>query len=191
MGTFEHDGRAGTVRPSWTSVLLYTVGHSTRTLDELVELLRAHGIDVLVDIRTIPRSRRHPHFSADALRETLPERHIRYVHLPRLGGLRKTRADSPNTGWRNASFRGYADYMASDEFEQGLEELRAATATGTVAIMCAEAVPWRCHRNLVADALTARGASVRHITSASRATEHSLTPFARIEGDRVTYPGEA
>ncbi len=175
---------------SWRGVRILTVGHSTRTLDELVGLLRAFGVSVVADIRTIPRSRHNPQFNGDALRETLGSRRIRYSHLPELGGLRRSRADSPNTAWRNASFRGYADYMLTEDFEAGLERLRALTTAGSVALMCAEAVPWRCHRSLVADMLQVRGAKVEHITSRTRATRHRLTPFARVDGKRVTYPGD-
>ena len=173
----------------WRGVRLFTVGHSTRTFEELVALLRAFGILVLADIRTIPRSRHNPQFNGDALRRALRSRRLRYAYLPELGGLRRSSKDSPNTAWRNASFRGYADYMQSEGFEAGLEKLRALTAKGTVAIMCAEAVPWRCHRSLVADAVTARGAEVEHITSSTRSSPHRLTSFARVEGERVTYPG--
>lgn len=173
---------------NWRGVQLYTVGHSTRPLDELVALLRSFDVSTLVDIRTIPRSRHNPQFNGDALRSSLPSHGLQYVHLPRLGGLRRARKDSPNTAWRNASFRGFADYMLTDEFEAGLEELRALVAGGRVAVMCAEAVPWRCHRSLVADALTARGARVEHITGASRSTPHHLTAFAQVRRGRVTYP---
>lgn len=175
---------------SWRGVRIYTVGHSTRSFDELVELLRAFDISVLVDIRTIPRSRHNPQFEEQALRSALRARRLRYVHLPELGGLRRARKDSPNGAWRNASFRGYADYMQTEGFEVGLEKLRAASAGTRAALMCAEAVPWRCHRSLVADALTARGAKVEHISSPTRASAHRLTPFARVEGKRVTYPSE-
>jgi len=175
---------------SWRAARLYTIGHSTRTLDELVELLRAFGVSVLADIRTIPRSRRNPQFNGDTLWAALGPRGIRYAPLPALGGLRHARAGSPNTAWRNESFRGYADYMSTEGFEAGLEELRALTAHGTVALMCAEAVPWRCHRSLVADVLTSRGAQVEHITDAKRARSHRLTPFARVEAGRVTYPSD-
>ena len=143
----------------------------------------------MVDIRTIPRSRHNPQFDREALRSALPRRHLRYVHLPLLGGLRRTRQDSPNTGWQNASFRGYADYMLTDDFERGLAELHALTAEGTVAVMCAEAVPWRCHRSLVADALTVRGAHPEHIIGPGASHPHQLTPFAYVEGTRITYPG--
>jgi uncharacterized protein (DUF488 family) len=177
-----------TATRSWRGVRVFTIGHSTRTLDELVALLRAFEILVLADIRTIPRSRHNPQFEGDALRKALRSRRLRYVQLPELGGLRGSRGDSPNTGWRNASFRGYADHMLSEEFEAGLAKLRALSAEGRVVLMCAEAVPWRCHRSLVADALTVRGAKVEHIMSATRANPHRLTPFARVEGKRLTYP---
>jgi uncharacterized protein (DUF488 family) len=170
---------------------LHTIGHSTRTLDELAAALRSFGIRTLVDIRTVPRSRHTPQFNREALMRRLPRRGIRYVHLPALGGLRKPRADSTNTAWRNAGFRGFADYMQTPEFAAGLRDLRAlAREAGPLAFMCAEAVPWRCHRSLVADALTARGDAVYHIIGPDRATLHVLTPWARVEGGRVTYPGE-
>jgi len=175
---------------SWRGARLYTVGHSTRTFDELVALLRAFDIFVLADIRTIPRSRHNPQFNGDALRSALRARRLRYAQLPELGGLRRPRKDSPNAGWRNASFRGYADYMLTEDFETGLAKLHALSAEGRVALMCAEAVPWRCHRSLVADALTARGAHVEHITSAKRSTPHRVTAFAKVKGTRVTYPVE-
>ena len=170
---------------------LYTIGHSTRSLDELVEALRSFGVDLLVDIRTIPRSRHTPQFNREALSRTLPERGIRYAHLKALGGLRKPRRDSANTGWRNAGFRGFADYMDTPEFAAALEELRGLIGgAGSAAIMCAEAVPWRCHRSLVADALTAQGDTVLHIMAPGKAQPHALTPFARVERGRVSYPGE-
>jgi uncharacterized protein (DUF488 family) len=173
---------------TWRGVGVHTVGHSTRSLDELVELLRSFDVSVLVDIRTIPRSRHNPQFNEDSLRAALRRRRFRYVHLPRLGGLRRARKDSPNTGWRNASFRGFADYMATADFEAGLVELREAVEMGRVALMCAEAVPWRCHRSLVADALAVRGAHVEHITGTARSFPHRLTAFARVRGERITYP---
>ena len=175
---------------SWRGVRIYTIGHSTRTLDELVALLRTFGVSLLADIRTIPRSRHNPQFNADSLRVSLRRRRLRYAHLPRLGGLRRAREASPNAGWRNASFRGFADYMMTEEFEGGLAELRTLTASATVALMCAEAVPWRCHRSLVADALVARGAHVEDIIGSKRATPHRLTPFATVRDKRVTYPGD-
>jgi|GEM_PF-340354 len=173
---------------SWQGIQLYTVGHSTRTLDELIALIRPFGVSIVADIRTIPRSRHNPQFERDVLCSALRRHHVRYVHLPALGGLRHARGDSPNTGWHNASFRGFADYMLTDEFESGLAELRELVVGGTVALMCAEAVPWRCHRSLVADALTVRGAQVEHITSRTRSTPHRMTDFAQVDGARLTYP---
>jgi 3-methyladenine DNA glycosylase/8-oxoguanine DNA glycosylase len=174
---------------SWRGIRVYTIGHSTRSIDELVALLRTFGVSLLADIRTIPRSRHNPQFNGDALPSSLRRRGIRYVHLPRLGGLRRASKQSLNTGWRNASFRGFADYMMTEEFEAGLLELRALGKNATVALMCAEAVPWRCHRSLVADALVARGAHVEHIIGSTHTTPHRLTPFATVRDKRLTYPG--
>jgi uncharacterized protein (DUF488 family) len=173
---------------SWSGLRIYTVGHSTRSLDELVALLRAFDVTVLVDIRTIPRSRHNPQFEGATLGAALRRRRLRYVHVPELGGLRHSRQGSPNMGWRNRSFRGFADHMSTPEFAAGLATLRALAEDGEVAIMCAEAVPWRCHRSLVADALTVRGAHVEHITGTTRASPHRLTPFAHVEGRKITYP---
>ncbi len=177
--------------PGWGKARILAIGHSTRTLDEFVDLLRSCGVATLVDVRTIPRSRRNPQFAQDALARSLPEAGIRYVHMGRLGGLRHPRKDSPNGGWRNASFRGYADHMQTGKFEEGLVELRALVRDGPVAIMCAEAVPWRCHRSLIADALFARGVVVEHIVGKSRTRPHRLTPFAVRDGRRVAYPPKA
>ncbi len=168
-------------------LVVYTVGHSTRALNVFVELLRKHGVMQLVDVRTIPRSRRNRQFNAETLPEPLGAADIRYVPLPALGGLRHATPDSMNTGWRNASFRGFADYMQTPEFEQGLERLITLASARSTAMMCAEAVPWRCHRSLIADALTARGIRVLHIIGAGPARQHILTPFARVEGQRITY----
>jgi uncharacterized protein (DUF488 family) len=145
-------------------------------------------VSVLVDVRTVPASRRMPHFAKAALERSLPERGIRYVHMPELGGLRKPDSESTNTGWRNVGFRGYADYMQTDEFWNGIDRLRTLAGGGQVAIMCAEAVPWRCHRSLISDALAAGGVEVRHITGLSAPARHSMTPFARIEDGRISYP---
>lgn len=164
-----------------------TIGHSTHTLEEFVRMLQAHGVESLVDVRTVPRSRRNPQFNREALPEVLPG--IAYRHMPALGGLRRPRPDSMNTAWRNESFRGYADYMQSAQFATALDELMALGQASRTAIMCAESVPWRCHRSLIADALTARGVPVEHIMSASSRKPHALTPFAAIDGNRVTYPG--
>lgn len=165
-----------------------TIGHSTRTLEEFTALLAAHGVEFLVDVRTVPRSRRNPQFNRETLPGALETAGIRYVHLPGLGGLRHPRKDSLNTGWNNAGFRGFADYMGTPEFEQGLDDLLAVAAESQAAVMCAEAVPWRCHRSLIADALLARGVKVEHITGMQRREAHRMTPFARVENSRVTYP---
>jgi len=170
-------------------VEIHTIGHSTRPIEEFVQILKAHGIEQLVDIRTIPRSRRNPQFNRDTLPASLEAAGIEYRHLPGLGGLRKAKADSPNTAWRNASFRGYADYMQTEEFRENLQKLIELGAGKPTAIMCAEAVPWRCHRSLVADALVARGIRVTEILSETKAQPHSMTPFARVEHERVSYPG--
>ncbi len=169
---------------------VFTIGHSTRTSEDFFAMLRSFDVTVLVDIRTIPRSRHNPQFNGDhLLAVTTAGQGPRYVHLSRLGGLRRTHKDSPNTAWRNASFRGFADYMLTEEFEVGLSELQELAAGARVALMCAEAVPWRCHRSLIADALTARGAHVEHIMGLGRSSPHRLTSFAQVRGSRVLYPG--
>ncbi|MDE2069931.1 MAG: DUF488 domain-containing protein [Gammaproteobacteria bacterium] len=168
--------------------LVWTIGHSTRPLDELIALLREHGITRLVDVRTVPRSAHNPQFNTETLPASLTAQGTAYTRLATLGGLRHARKDSVNTGWRNASFRGYADYMQTADFTRGLEELLALGGKETVAIMCAEAVPWRCHRSLIADALTVRGIEVRHIMGPGKWHAHKLTPFARLDGERITYP---
>ncbi len=168
---------------------ILTIGHSTRSLEAFIEILRAHGVKHLLDVRTIPRSRHNPQFNRDTLPEVLRLSGIAYTHMPDLGGLRHARPDSPNTGWKNASFRGYADYMQTPEFEAGLEKLIQLAAREQVAIMCAEALPWRCHRSLIADALMARGVPVENILGAGRTQPHTLTPFAEAMGTRITYPG--
>lgn len=169
---------------------IFTIGHSTRTFNQFLELLQAHGIERVLDIRTIPRSRRNPQYSLDTLGPALEAAGINYVHLKELGGLRRPKPDSKNVGWRNASFRGYADYMATPEFEIALSRAIELSQVEPSALMCAEAVPWRCHRSLVADALTARKFAVKHIMSANIANEHELTPFAQVRGQTVTYPSE-
>lgn len=174
--------------PGWGRAQVLAIGHSTRPIEELVELLRLAGVVTLADVRTIPRSRANPQFEGAALARSLAEAGIRYAHLPRLGGLRHARKDSPNAAWRNAGFRGYADHMSTPEFEEGLCQLRALAKDGPVAVMCAEAVPWRCHRSLLADALLARGVVVEHIVGKGRTRPHRLTPFAHVDRRKVTYP---
>jgi uncharacterized protein (DUF488 family) len=169
--------------------VIYTIGHSTRSLDDFVALLNAHGVAQVADIRTIPKSRRHPHFAGDALSVSLATSGIIYRHFAALGGLRRPRADSTNTAWRHAGFRGYADYMGTCEFDQAIDQLMSFSAGGPTAIMCAEAVWWQCHRQLTADALVAREVEVRHIMSPGSAPQHALTDFARVVEGRVTYPG--
>jgi uncharacterized protein (DUF488 family) len=168
--------------------VIRTIGHGTRAVEELVDVVRAHGVVELVDVRALPRSRRNPQFGREALAEHLAVARLAYVHMPGLGGLRRARVDSVNLGWRNAGFRGYADYMETPEFARSLEALVELAQRRPTAIMCAETVPWRCHRSLIADALTARGIAVEHILTAGRAEPHGLTAFAAVEGSRVTYP---
>ncbi len=171
---------------------IHTIGHSTRSFDEFLALLRAHDVGQLADVRTVPQSRRHPHFGKEALARSLDPAGIAYRHFGDLGGLRQPRRDSRNTAWRHEGFRGYADYMETPAFEHALDALVAwasPAAAHTTVIMCAEAVWWRCHRQLIADALLARGIDVRHITSAAAAAPHRLTEFARADQGSVTYPG--
>jgi uncharacterized protein (DUF488 family) len=170
--------------------LVLTIGHSTRDLEAFIGLLQVHAVTRVVDVRTVPRSRHNPQFNKENLPDALRAAGIAYEHMPGLGGLRRTHADSPNKGWRNASFRGYADYMQTDEFRENLEVLIAQASNDRVALMCAEAVPWRCHRSLVADALSVRGIPVEHILSGTRTQTHKLTPWARVRGTRITYPEE-
>jgi uncharacterized protein (DUF488 family) len=167
-----------------------TVGHSTRTIEEFLRLLKAHGATCVVDVRSVPRSRRNPQFNRDTLPASLATECIAYTHLGGLGGLRRARPDSINTGWRNASFRGYADYMQTPEFEASVEKVLEIARNERVALMCAEAVPWRCHRSLIADALVARGFRTEHILSETRRDTHTLRSFVKIDGNRVTYPAQ-
>lgn len=172
-----------------SGVTFFTIGHSTRSLEEFIQILKKHGITRLVDVRTIPRSRRNPQFNQESLPQALQKAGIAYTHLPGLGGLRHARADSNNTAWENESFRGYADYMQTDEFEHNLNTLIAlAQPPEVIAFMCAEAVPWRCHRSLIGDALAVRGFQVMDILSLTSSQPHRLTPFAQVEGAHITYP---
>ena len=187
---------------------IWTVGHSTRTIDEFVSLLMANEIKILADVRAWPGSKRYPQFNKDALAESLSAHGIRYEHFPELGGKRKSKPDSRNTAWRNASFRGYADYMETEEFQKGIERLLALTRSDglgspesfrgweavtpcRIAIMCAEAVWWRCHRSLIADCLKARGVEVLHILGASKVELHPYTPAARIMNGELSYEADA
>src|SRR6266704_801453 len=166
---------------------IYTIGHSTRTIEQFTELLKAHDIEELVDVRTIPKSRHNPQFGAEELAASLQRAGIAYTHLAKLGGLRHASKDSVNLGWQNISFRGFADYMASSEFTTGLDELYALAVKKTVVIMCAEAVPWRCHRSLIADALTVQSWQVLHIQSRKTASHHELTSFLKVQDGKIIY----
>jgi uncharacterized protein (DUF488 family) len=167
---------------------IFTIGHSTRTIGEFVGLLQMHGVEEVVDIRTMPMSRHNPQFNGEALKQSLKKNGIRYKHLKKLGGLRHSRKDSINLGWRNLSFRGYADYMSTAEFGEGLEALLKIASSRETAIMCAEAVPWRCHRSLVADALIKKGWLVRDIISGTSAAKHRLTSFLKVRKGQLVYP---
>jgi uncharacterized protein (DUF488 family) len=169
-------------------VTVWTVGHSTRTIEEFVLLLKHYGIWTLVDIRTVPKSRKNPQFNKDELERVMPEAGIDYVFEKKLGGLRKPKKDSVNAGWHNESFRGYADYMQTPEFEEALGRLIELAEKKNTAIMCAEVLPWRCHRSLVADALLIRGFEIVEIFDEKESGPHKLTPFAVVEGERITYP---
>jgi uncharacterized protein (DUF488 family) len=170
--------------------VVLTIGHSTRTLAEFIHLLKVHGVSRVMDVRTVPRSRHNPQFNKATLPRWLRKAGLRYIHMPSLGGLRHPNGDSVNVGWRNASFRGYADYMQTAEFKQALGELIRLADQDQLVLMCAEAVPWRCHRSLIADALLARGIRTEDIMSPTRRTVHSLTPFAKIRGTTITYPAK-
>ena len=169
---------------------VYTIGHSTRPLEEFIEILRGFAVALVADVRTVPRSRHNPQFNRETLPRGLAVAGIDYVHLPGLGGLRHPRKDSPNQGWRSPAFRGFADYMLTPEFEAGLSQLLDLARERRTALMCAEAVPWRCHRSLIADALAVRGVRVEHLLGPGKAQPHRLTPFARVEGGRLSYPPE-
>ena len=168
-------------------MVVHTLGHSTLTLEDFLGLLEAHALDVIADVRRFPASRRHPHFAREPLATVLAARGIDYSWLVSLGGRRDPRPDSPHVAWRNAAFGGYADHMDGTEFREGLDALLGLAEGRRAGVMCAEAVPWRCHRQLIADALVVRGVEVRHITGHGGAEPHRLTPFARVEGDRIVY----
>lgn len=174
----------------WPAGAVFTVGHSTLPIERFIILLTTYDIKHLVDIRAFPRSRQNPQFNSATLAASLATASIEYSHMPALGGLRHARKDSPNTGWRNAGFRGYADYMQTATFQNALEMLMQMSRKERIAVMCAEAVPWRCHRSLVADALTVRAVPVVDILSENNYRMHSLTAFAKVEGLTITYPPE-
>lgn len=184
MNTEEHGSGCGEAAPQ-----IYTIGHSIHPAEQFLALLRAHEVRQVADIRTIPKSRRHPQFNRDALDTYLQAHGIAYRHFPALGGLRTARPDSVNTGWRHPNFRGYADHMQTAEFFAGVGALLAFAAAGRTTVMCAEAVWWHCHRQLLSDALLARGVPVCHILGAADAKPHRLSDFARLENGRVSYPG--
>jgi uncharacterized protein (DUF488 family) len=167
---------------------IFTIGHSTRPIEDFIHLLKSHDVQRVVDVRTLPRSRFNPHFDIAQLPAHLQAAHLHYTHLPSLGGLRRPYRNSLNNGWRNKSFRGYADHMQSPAFAEGLEQCLQLASAEWIALMCAEAVPWRCHRSLIADALVVRGIDALEIASDSRVRPHTLTPFAHVEGTSITYP---
>jgi uncharacterized protein (DUF488 family) len=185
---FEANSRSGN-----SGLEFLTIGHSTRSFDELLDLLKTNGIKCLADIRTIPRSRTNPQFNMDTLSEMLEKNGINYVHLKELGGLRRPKKDSLNKGWRNDSFRGFADYMQTKDFERAIEqliELARKQNEGKLAFMCAESLPWRCHRSLISDYLVSKGFKVRHIIGKASPKEHKMTPFAKLREGKLCYPAE-
>jgi len=170
------------------STVVFTIGHSTRTLEEFVELLGVYGLTLLVDVRTVPHSRHNPQFNKETLPSSLKPCGARYIHMPEIGGLRHPKHDSVNTAWKNSGFRGYADYMQTQEFTDSLLKIISLTRENRLALMCAEALPWRCHRNLISDALVVRHIKVEHIISKESTIKHQLTEFAYVEGTKITYP---
>jgi uncharacterized protein (DUF488 family) len=170
-------------------VTIYTIGHSTYPIETFIGLLEAHRVAQVADVRTVPKSRRHPQFETHALDAALSARGLGYRHFPALGGLRTPRRDSPNTAWQHPGFRGYADHMQTAAFADGLRALEVYAGAAPTVVMCAEAVWWRCHRRLLADSLLVRGVPVLHILSSAAPKPHELSEFARLSGDRVTYPG--
>lgn len=171
-----------------TGMMTFTIGHSTHSIEEFVDILKAHGIEFVIDVRTIPKSRHNPQYNSNTLAAVLQVHAIGYEHLPGLGGLRHAKKDSINTAWENASFRGFADYMQTEDFERSLDTLIEIAGKQSTAILCAEAVPWRCHRSLIADALLARGITVMDIMNKTSAKAHTMTPWAHVKGTTITYP---
>ena len=167
---------------------VFTIGHSTRTLEEFIQLLKTYGVTLLLDVRTVPRSRHNPQFNKETLPASLKPQGIMYIHMPEIGGLRRPKRDSVNLAWRNSSFRGYADYMQTKEFTDNLLKIVALARENCLALMCAEALPWRCHRSLISDALVVRHVKVQHIISATSTIRHELNEMAQVEGTKITYP---
>jgi len=167
---------------------ILTIGHSTRTLEEFVDLLEAYGVTLVLDVRSVPRSRHNPQFNKETLPSSLKKYGIKYIHMPDIGGLRRPKHDSLNLAWRNSSFRGYADYMQTKEFTDNLLKIIALVRENRLALMCAEALPWRCHRSLISDALVVRHVKVEHIISATSFINHQLNEMAHVEGNQITYP---
>jgi uncharacterized protein (DUF488 family) len=183
-----HHATSSPARADVTPLVVFTIGHSTRPIEAFIRLLKDHRVQRVIDVRTIPRSRHNPQFNRDQLSPALHRARIHYRYMPGLGGLRRARRDSINLAWRNASFRGYADYMQTSTFRESLDRCTTLAKRERVVLMCAEGVPWRCHRSLIADALLARGIEVSEITSGVHTRPHSLTPWARVRGTQVTYP---
>jgi len=167
---------------------IFTIGHSTRTVEEFVQLLKTYSVTLILDVRTVPRSRHNPQFNKETLPNTLKPQGIKYIHIPEIGGLRHPKHDSINLGWKNSGFRGYADYMQTQEFTDNLLKIVALARENSLALMCAEALPWRCHRSLISDALVVRHVKVLHIISKGSTISHELTEFAHVEGTQITYP---
>ena len=171
-----------------SELTVFTIGHSTRTIDEFIDLLKTYGINLVVDVRTVPRSRHNPQFNKETLPNTLKQQGIKYIHIPDIGGLRRPKHDSVNLAWKNGSFRGYADFMQTKEFTDNLLKIVALSGENCLALMCAEALPWRCHRSLISDALVVRHVKVQHIISAAGCLNHELNEMAQVEGTKITYP---
>ena len=167
---------------------ILTIGHSTRTLEEFIKLLNAYSVTLVVDVRTVPRSRHNPQFNKETLPNTLKHYGVKYIHMPDIGGLRRPKPHSVNLAWENSSFRGYADYMQTKEFTDSLLKIMALARENRLALMCAEALPWRCHRSLISDALVVRHVKVEHIISATSCINHRLNEMAHVEGTKITYP---
>jgi uncharacterized protein (DUF488 family) len=170
------------------STMVLTVGHSTRTLEEFIDILRVYGVTLLMDVRTVPHSRHNPQFNKEVLPNSLKASGVRYIHMPEIGGLRHPKHDSVNMAWKNSGFRGYADYMQTQEFTDNLLKIISLARENRLALMCAEALPWRCHRSLISDALAVRHVKVEHIIGKECVINHQLTEFAHVEGTRITYP---